>query len=158
MSNTSRCLLALGLAACAGEAPTEMNRFPPPTLSVSATTHVLSVADAAPELEIIASLRNATMSPIHVAAGTQCPLFVQLFSSPTGECVGSVNSSMACPLGASAIELAPGDTTRLSRVLGADTLASFAPGTYAVRVTVTTNTAFIGVCAGTIQLPLAPSP
>jgi len=65
---------------------------------------------------------------------------------------------MACPPDASMLELAPGDTAVLTRVLGADTLASFAPGTYGVNVAVTTSTGLIGVWAGAVQLPLASPP
>jgi len=71
---------------------------------------------------------------------------------------GSLDASMACPPGASTLELAPGETTVLTRVLDADTLASFAPGTYGVNVAVTTSTGLIGVWAGPVQLPLASSP
>jgi hypothetical protein len=135
-----------------------MNRLPPPTLSVSATTHVLSVASGAPDLEVSALLRNATLSRIRVAVGVQCPLFVRVFPDPTGEYAGSLDASMACPPGASTLELAPGETTVLTRVLAAATLASFAPGTYGVNVAVTTSTGLIGVWAGAVQLPLARSP
>lgn len=159
MHNPIRFLVALGLVACACEAPTEpseRHRLPlPPTLSVSATTHVLSVAAGALDLEVVASLRNATTSRIRVAVGSQCPLFVRLFPNPTGEYAVSLNASMACPPGASTLELAPDDTTVLTRVLGADTLASFAPGTYGVNVAVTTSTALLGAWAGAVQLPLA---
>jgi len=65
---------------------------------------------------------------------------------------------MACPPDASMLELAPGDTTMLTRVLRADTLASFAPGTYGVNVAVTTSTGLIGLWAGAVQLPLARGP
>ncbi|HYT69939.1 MAG TPA: hypothetical protein VEK78_01075, partial [Gemmatimonadales bacterium] len=85
---------------------------------------------------------------IRIALGTQCPLFVRIFPDPTGEYAASVNGSMACPPGASPLELAPGDTAVLTRVLGADTLASFAPGTYGVNVAVTTSTGLLGVWAG----------
>ena len=56
------------------------------------------------------------------------------------------------------LELAPGDTAVLTRVLSADTLGSFAPGTYGVNVAVTTSTGLIGVWAGAVQLPLASAP
>jgi len=69
-----------------------------------------------------------------------------------------LDASMACPPGASTLELAPGETTVLTRVLDADTLASFAPGTYGVNVAVTTSPGLIGVWAGRVQLPLASSP
>jgi hypothetical protein len=61
---------------------------------------------------------------------------------------------MACSTSGPAIDLAPGDTTRLTRVLRADELASYAPGLYGINAAVTTNTAVIGVWAGAVQLPL----
>jgi len=118
----------------------------------------LSVASGAPNLEVSASLRNATKLRIGVAVGAQCPLFVRVFPDPTGEYADSLAASMACPPGASTLELAPGDTAVLTRVLSADTLASFAPGTYGVNVAVTTSTGLIGVWAGAVQLPLASAP
>jgi len=69
-----------------------------------------------------------------------------------------VGGDKACAPGGPTLELAPGDTTVLTRVLGADTLASFAPGMYGVNVAVTTSTALIGVWAGAVQLPLAGPP
>jgi len=150
--------MVVTLCACTAQAPTEMNRLAPPTLSVSAATRVVSVASGAPNLEVSASLRNATLLRIRIALGTQCPLFVRIFPDPTGEYAASVNGSMACPPGASPLELAPGDTAVLTRVLGADTLASFAPGTYGVNVAVTTSTGLLGVWAGAVQLPLLSAP
>jgi len=47
-------LVALGLWAWTGRAPTEMDRLPPPTLSVSTTTRVLAVASGAPDLDVSA--------------------------------------------------------------------------------------------------------
>ena len=156
--NAIRLLVAIELLACTGQAPTQMNRLSPPTLSISATTQVLSVAGGAPDLEVSASLRNAAQSRIRVAVGAQCPLFVRVFPDPRGEYAGSLDASTACPPGASTLELAPGETTVLTRVLDADTLASFAPGTYGVNVAVTTSPGLIGVWAGPVQLPLASSP
>jgi hypothetical protein len=158
MRNLTRFLVALGLVACKGQAPTEMNRLPPPTLSVSAATHVLPVAGGAPVLEVSATLRNATTSAIRVAVGPACPLAVQLFPDPTGQYAGSLDPTTTCPSGATTLALAPGDTTVLTRRLGADTLASFAPGAYGVSVAVTTSTALIGVWAGAVELPLASPP
>ncbi len=158
MRSSIRLSVLVALCACTGQAPTEMNRLAPPTLSVSASTRVVSVASGAPNLEVSASLRNATKVRIGVAVGAQCPLFVRVFPDPTGEYAGSLDASMACPPDASTLELAPGDTAVLTRVLGADTLASFAPGTYGVNVAVTTSTGLIGVWAGAVQFPLASAP
>lgn len=153
-------LVALGLMACTGSAPTQTQglRTLPPTLSVSATTDVISAAGGAPELEISALLRNETKVGFQVAVGAQCPLYVRLFPDPTGAYSDSLSASMACAPGGPTIALAPGDTAVLTRVLGADTLATFAPGTYGVNVAVTTTAAVIGVWGGAVQLPLTNSP
>src|SRR5882762_4427318 len=158
MRSSIRLPVLVALGACTGRGPTEMNRLAPPTVSVSASTRAVSVASGAPNLEVSASLRNATKLRIGVAVGAQCPLFVRVFPDPTGEYAGSLDASVACPPNVSMLELAPGDTTVLTRVLGSDTLASFAPGTYGVNVAVTTTTGLIGVWAGAVQLPLASAP
>src|SRR6266581_6645186 len=158
MRSSIRLLVLVALCACRGQGPTEMNRLAPPTLTVSASTRVVSVASGAPNLEVSALLRNATTVRIGVAVGAHCPLFVRVFPDPTGEYSGSLDASMACPPDASMLELAPGDTTMLTRVLRADTLASFAPGTSGVNVAVTTSTGLIGLWAGGVQLPLARGP
>lgn len=150
-------LVALGLLACTDRAPTQNiyeRRLAPPMLSVSATTRVLPVAGAAPDLEISALLWNSTAVHFKVAVGAQCPLFVRIFPDPTGEPSGSLNASMACAQGGPTLDLAPGATAVLTRVVRADTLATFAPGTYGVNVAVTTTTDLIGVWAGSVQLPL----
>jgi hypothetical protein len=159
MRNRIRLLVALSLLACAGPAPTQLDqdRFPPPTLSVSATTQVISAAGGAPELEVSAVLRNRTRVGIQVAVGAQCPLYVRLFPDPTGEYADSLSASMACAPGGPTLALGPGDTAVLTRVFGADTLTSFPPGTYGVNVAVTTSTALTGVWAGAVELPLASS-
>lgn len=158
MRNAMPLLVALGLLACKGQTPTGEDdsglRLPPPTLFVSATTRVLPVVGGAADLQVAAVLRNATMSHIQVAVGPQCPLFVRLFPDSTGEYSGSLDQSMACLPGGPTLDLAPGDTTVLTRVLRAGTLASFAQGKYGVNVAVTSSTALIGVWAGAIQLPL----
>ena len=115
---------------------------------------MVSVAGV-PQLEVSASLRNTTTIHIKVAVGEQCPLFVHLFPDTTGEPAVSLNPSMACPPSAPTRDLAPGDTALLIRVLGGDSLASLAPGTYGVNIAVTTSTALIGTWGGAVQLPLA---
>jgi hypothetical protein len=111
----------------------------------------------APELEVSALLRNGTTTGIQVSVGAQCPLFVLLFTDPTGAYADSVSASMACAPGGPTLALAPGDTAVLTRVLSADTLASFPPGMYGVDIAVTSSTAIIGVWADSVQLPLATS-
>src|SRR5438094_192095 len=139
MRTVIRLLVALELLACTGETSTGMLTLAPPTLSVTATTHVLPVVDSPPELQVSASLRNGTKLRIRVAVGTQCPLLVQLSPDPTGEPAGSLDASMACLPGGSSLELAPGDTAVLTRVLGAAHLASYAAGLYGFNVAVPTS-------------------
>jgi hypothetical protein len=85
----------------------------------------------------------------------QCPLFVRLFSDPTGEYFVSLDASIACAQNGTTLDLAPGDTAVLTRVIRADSLASFAQGVYGINVAVTTNTTLIGAWAGAVRLPLA---
>ena len=160
MRSSIRLPMLVALCACTGQGPTEMNRLAPPTLSVSASTRVLSVASGPPNLEVSATPRRNFVAFRSDAETSRLggPLVIRVFPDPTGEYAGSLDASMACPPDASMLELAPGDTAVLTRVLGADTLASFAPGVYGVNVAVTTSTAVIGVWAGAVQLPLASSP
>src|SRR2546430_14157232 len=157
MRTVIRVLVAVELLACTGETPTGMLTLAPPTLSVTATTHVLPVVNSTPQLQVSASLRNGTKLRIGVAVGTPWPPLVQLSPDPPGEPAGSLDASMACPPGGSTLELAPGDTAVLTRVLGADTLASYAAGLYGVNVAVTTSTGLLGGCAGPGQHSLTAS-
>src|SRR2546423_13871087 len=143
-----RVLVVADVLACTGEPPTGMLTLAPPTLSVTATTHVLPVVNSTPELQVSASLRNGIKLRIGVAVGTQCPLLVQLSPDPTGEPAGSLDASMACPPGGSTLELAPGDTAVLTRGLGADNLAFYAAGLYGVHVVVTTSHGLRGALGG----------
>lgn len=146
-------LVALSLLACRGEAPTSTgeNRLPPPTVSVSASTSVISLPSGDPGLEVIAFLRNGTTSHIRVYHGAQCPLYVSIDWDPTGEPAGSLWWWMACPWSTVPMDLAPGDTASLTRVFGPFT--SITPGTYGINVAVTTSTGLIGVWAGAVHLP-----
>ena len=149
---------AIAMLACTSQEPTGFLRTAPPTLSVNATTQILATSGSTPVLEVSAVLRNGTTERIRVAVGLQCPLYVRLFADPTGEYQDALDASMACPADASALELAPGDTTVLTRVLRSDTLASYASGTYGVNIAVTTGTAVIGAWAGAVHLPLQAAP
>jgi hypothetical protein len=46
----------------------------------------------------------------------------------------------------------------LTRVFGADTLATFTPGTYGIDAAVSTTTVSSGIWVGAVQLPLAAVP
>lgn len=155
MRKPLRMLGILVLFACSDRGLTQIHRRgAPETLSVDGSVRAIGATGAAPELEVAASLRNETHSRIQVAVGERCPLFVRIYPDPTGEAADSLSGSWACAPGGPTLDLAPGDTAVLTRVFSADTLATFAPGRYAVSVAVTTNTYLIGVRAGTVQLPL----
>lgn len=151
---TLSVLLAVLIVTACGREPTAFRTAAPPTLRITGTNRVVSVAGV-PQLEVSASLRNPTTIHIKVAVGEQCPLFVRLYQDTTGEPAGSLNPSMACPPSAPTRDLAPGDTAVLIRVLRGDSLASLAPGTYGINIAVTTSTALMGTWGGFVQLPLA---
>lgn len=128
----------------------------PPTLDLSSKVRVLPVAGGAPNLEVSVSLMNGTSTSFVVL---QCPLVIHFSPYPPGSYGAS--GSDQCPSGAPVRSLTPGDTSVMTRVLSADTLASFAPGQYRVAVNVTfhevTRTygnTIAGNSAGIIQLPL----
>lgn len=166
MRHRTGLVVALSLLACTSRDPMPPSHLAPPNLTVKATTRVISAASGAPALEVSALLRNQTTVGFQVAVGAQCPLYVELRSDPTGQYADSTSLSMACAPGGPALVLAPGDTAVLTRVLGADTLASFAPGRYGVNVEVSFDTGtgpvggwgVEGVWADSVQLPLASSP
>ena len=161
MRNAMRWLVAVGLSACADQGPRLEDsrlRLAPASLWITAKSRVLASGAEEPELEVSASLQNFTDTHIRVAVGPQCPMFVRVFPNPTGERIVSTSASMACPAGGPTVDVAPGTTIVLTRTLSADTLASFAPGTYGVNVAVTTSTSLIGTWAGTVELPLSGAP
>jgi hypothetical protein len=154
-------LVTLVVPACTGPSqplPTDHHGPAPPSLSITATAQVISNGSGALDLEVRASLQNATTVHFQVADPGRCPLFVQLFSNPTGEAAGSLDASMACPSGTPTFDLAPGDSAVLTRVLRAADLAAFSPGKYGINVVVTTSTVASGVWAGNVDLPLVPRP
>lgn len=160
MRNTLMGFVVLFLLGCSSKTPAGIDgqlRLAPPTLSVTATSRPLSNAGGGQDLEISALLRNPTKTHVLLVNGAQCPLFVRLFPDPTGEASGSLDPSMGCSLGGPTIDLAPGDTTVLTRTLPAATLASFAPGKYGINVAVTTTTDLTGTWGGTVLLPLGTS-
>ena len=159
MRNALRVLVVFGLVGWASQLPAQIvfrgRRAPVPRpLTVTASTRVLSATGAGPSLEVSALLENRTTRHKQVVIGARCPLWVRLFPAPTGEMSGSFDDSSLCRTRGPSLDIAPGHSATLTRVLRADTLTSFAPGTYGVNVAVTTNDGWIGVWAGTVQLPL----
>src|SRR5919204_1492741 len=98
MRNPVRLVAVLTVGACTGQSSTNLHRLAPPTLRVTGTSRAVSAAGA-PDLEVSASLRNATTVRIQVTVGAQCPLFVHFLPDPSGEPVGSLDGSMACAPG-----------------------------------------------------------
>jgi hypothetical protein len=123
-------LAALSVLAC--DRPDSMScgfclRTGPPSPSLSAKIRVLPVAGGSPNLQVLASLVNGTSTSFVVL---QCPLFIGFSSYPPG----SYGAGAECSSGAPKRQLNPGDTAVMTRVLGAETLASFGPGQYRVAV------------------------
>ena len=156
-SGIAALLVLCGCSSGGTTTPSQTDRLAPPTLSISGTTRIVTVATGSPSLEVAASIQNRTSIHIQVAVGGGCPLFVRLFPDPTGEYRESLDASMACAAGNPTLDLSPGDSVVLTRVLGADTLASYSPGWYGVNLAVTTSTALIGVWGGAVQLPMSAS-
>jgi hypothetical protein len=149
---------AVGSSGCRSDRlPTE-DHLAPPLPAVTATARALGGPN--PGLEVSAVVRNPTASHILVLTGPACPLYVRVFPDPTGEYAIAGGPSISCPTSSSPpmIDLAPGDSTRLSRTVPNDSLASYAPGTYGVNLTITIVTSIITVWAGAIDLPIAASP
>jgi hypothetical protein len=103
-------------------------------------------------LKVSVTLHNYTSVHLQAVVSASCPFAVRIFPDSTGayEYIG-VN---ACPAGGSALDVAPADSVVLTRMISADSLATFARGTYGVNVLVGTTTGAIGAWAGAIQLPL----
>jgi hypothetical protein len=141
-------LVALSLLACKGEAPTQDLAHLVPGPTVDASMRVISDASGSLALEVSAFLRNVMKTHIQIA---RCPSFARI--PREGESL-DLGASTVCPPGSPTQDLAPGDTTTLTRVFSADTLAPYAPGTYAVWVVLTCSVAWEGKWVGTIQLPL----
>src|SRR6185436_2365001 len=157
MSKSLFALIALFVVGCGSGVPTEskvLRSLPPPTLSMAATTQRVLNSSGGRDLEVTALLRNPTKVHIRVVNGPQCSLVVRLSPDPTGEMAGSLDGSMGCPSGLQTIDLAPGDSVVLKRVLASDTLSSFPAGTYGVNVAITTATYVQGAWAGAVVLPL----
>ena len=162
MRNALRSLVVFGLVGWASQMPAQTvfrgRRAPVPRpLTVTASARVLSATGAGPSLEVSALLENRTTRHKQVVIGARCPLWVRLFPDPTGEMFESFDDSSLCRTRGPSLDIAPGHSATLTRVLRADTLTSFAPGTYGVNVAVTTNDGSIGAWAGTVQLPLKSS-
>ena len=151
-------LIVLSLLACKGESPTQTYTgltTAPPTLYPTATLAVL-VTGGFPVLEVTVTLHNYT--PVHLQAvvSTTCPFAEHIFPDSSG--AYAYIGVVGCPAGGVNVDVAPGDSTILRKMIGADTLGTFAPGMYGVDILVGTVSGSIGAWAGAVRLPLTPPP
>lgn len=149
MRRSIGALVVLCSLACKGESPTEMS-LAPPTFSPSVTFAAVG-SGGAPNLAVSVTLRNHTAIHLQVVESATCSFAVGIAPYPGGN--ETYIGVYGCPSAGAQRDVAPGDSVVLTGTIGADTLATFAPGTYQVSILVV-NT--ISIWAGTIQLPLTP--
>jgi hypothetical protein len=149
MRRSIGALVVLCSLACKGESPTEMS-LGPPTFSPSVTFAAVG-SGGAPNLAVSVTLRNHTAIHLQANESASCPFAVGIAPYPGGN--ETYIGVYGCPAGAAQREVAPGDSVVLTGMIGADTLATFAPHTYQVSILVGTT---MSIWAGTIQLPLMP--
>jgi hypothetical protein len=152
MRRSIGALVVLCTLACKGESPTDNGlRLAPPTLDVAAWTFAEGVVGDPLDLWVSVALHNHTTTHLQAVVSDACPFAVRIFpdSSGTQPYIGVVG----CPPGGAELDIAPGDSAILTRKFPADTLATFAPGTYSVNVLVGTVHGSIGMWAGTVPLP-----
>ena len=143
--------------ACSGASPTtNFDRLPPPVPLVTASTRVDSSGGIA-HLEVSAFVSNPTTVHFRLSTGPLCPE-VRIFPDPTGEVQVSSGPVTTCLVSQSTVDLAPGDSITLKRVMPPEILASFPAGLYGVNVQVVTDRVVIGLWAGTVRLPLMQGP
>lgn len=155
------CIGAASVLACADHgSPTQDSglTFPPPRLTMTATSRVIAADGGARALEVSAMLKNETDTVLAVVVDPNCPLIVLIESDPTGEPRQSTAASDFCPLSGSRLAIAPGDSTVLTRVIGSDSLAAYGSGTFGLSALASTSTSLTAVWAGAVQLPLSDTP
>jgi len=151
--------IALSVPGCRGPDTTSCRgcfSVGPEVPTLSARIRVLPVSGRSPDLQVSASLVNQTSTTFVVL---QCPLVVRFSPYPPGS-YGTAAADQ-CPSGAPRFLLLPGASSVMTRVLDADTLATFAPGQYRVAVNVTFYEAartegntVAGLSAGIVQMPM----
>jgi hypothetical protein len=154
-------LLALLSIACSKDAPTEIPncclQTAPAEPSVSATSRVVPIAGV-PGLEVSATVANHwTSLDFRVNTGPQCPRVV-FYADSTGAGFASTGCPMGTTAGAPTLDLVPGDSIVIQRVLLGTDLAAYQPGLYHVFVEVSTDRLSIGLPTGTLRLPLTTVP
>lgn len=108
-------------------------------------------------LQVAALVTNTTSVHIRLAAAPACPLYVNIFPDSTGEQMGFRNPD-PCPAATETVDMAPGDTVTLTRLVPASALAAYAAGVYGVNVGITDGGYSSTTWAGAVRLPLAPTP
>ncbi|MEP6495989.1 MAG: hypothetical protein ABJF01_25135 [bacterium] len=156
MRKTLQVALSACAIGCSGDIVDSIDHRAPPMPSIIATTRVVS-GNGASSLEVSAVVSNGTGTPLQIASGPQCPLFVRIFPDSTGESASTTTPAMACSAVGALVDLAPGGSLLMTRTISADSLASYSPGTYGVNVAVTMKTSVVGVWAGAVRLPLGES-
>jgi hypothetical protein len=149
--------LSMAANACSRDTTEIQDRLPPPTLVLTGSSRVVIVGASDTSLEVSAHLYNPTSVPLRVDTGPDCPLAVSLVSDSTAQNIVNIDVQ-ECPSTASTVDVAPGDSTTLVRVLPPSALSSYASGVYDVNVGVASSAALMGAWAGTVRLPLAPGP
>lgn len=149
--------LAFGICAigCSHSSSTELNQLASPAPNVTASNKIVATANG-PSLEITALITNATSASFTLNDGTECPA-IQVFSDPSGE-HQVVSSPPLCVADKPALNLAPGDTVVLKRIVSTAYVTSFSPGLYGLNIEVTGAQLRVGVWAGTVRLPLSIAP
>jgi hypothetical protein len=132
----------------------DTNRLHPPMLWPTAATRVVEVAGGSLALEVSVWLRNQTTSALQVQTTPACAPYVALFPDSTGEQATSIDPSTACQPGGQELSVPAGDSTVLRRTIPADSLASFASGTYGVNWAYISEGYLTAGWAGAVQLPL----
>jgi hypothetical protein len=142
---------------CQADGPTGFG-IGPAMPTVSAATRIVSGTSLS--LEVSAIVRNPTRSHILVVNGPDCPLFVRIFPDSSAEEQVASSPTVSCAISRTPplVDLSPGGSMQIRRVIPGDSLAAFSSGTYGVYVAVEIVNAFVGAWAGAIQLPLASSP
>ena len=160
MKKIFACVVAVSILACTEHGSPTGNdpRLAPQHLTVTATSRVIASDGGARAIEVSATLKNETNVVRSVAVDPDCPLVVSIQPDPTGEPQLSTSATMFCAETAAMLSIAPGDSAILTRVIGPDSLATYGPGTFGLGALVTTNTALMGIWAGSVQLPLSDAP
>jgi hypothetical protein len=139
--------------ACNGASPTQRSLAPP----AFSPTAKFAVADAGgvPDLKVSVTLYNRTAVHLQAVESSSCPFAVGIAPYPG---TATYTGVFGCAAGGAQLDVVPGDSAVLTGLIGADTLRTFAPGTYQVNILVGTNSGGMSLWAGTIQLPLTPLP